>query len=451
MKKFSKIFFPLLKKELELWKEEGIISEEQAGKIKERYRILESQEKVIPSTLITVISIMGSLLVGAGVILFIASNWQAIPKTIRLGIIFGTIFTVNHFGYYLKYTKGNYPKIGSALLLLGSLLFGGGIWLVAQTYHITSRYHSGILFWSIGILPIAWLLNMESILILSSALLTCWTVWKSIDFSIPNYFYLILMLFIILPLCYKQKAKVALFISLIGVSLWFGFGPCMSYFKESILLMVPCFIGIGVFLYSVGSFHSLFEKIKGYQSIYKFLGVFILYVFIYILSFKESAHEMAKLIVKPLPSSFWYLLGLPSLLSIGAILSIFRLPREKSQYFSRLLNYEIASIIFFLLFPILILILPNITFYAISSNLILLGLTIGVIFFGYHSKNAFFINLGFIFFGIHFLTRYIDWGYKYISRSLFYIITGIILILIATFMEKQRRKFIKAIRRKNDS
>ena len=380
-------------------------------------------------------------------ILFIASNWQTIPKPVRLGIIFGTIFTVNHFGYYLKYTKGNYPKTGSAILLLGSLLFGSGIWLVAQTYHITSRYHSGILFWSLGIVPISWLLSLETILVLSSVLLAFWTVWKSIDFSIPNYFYLILMLSIILPLCYKQKAKVALFISLIGVLLWFGFGPCLSYFKESILLMVPCFIGIGVFLYSVGSFHSLFEKITGYQSIYKFLGVFILYVFIYILSFKEASQEMTRLIVKPLPSSFWYILGIPSLLSIGAILSIFRLSREKSQYFSRLLNYEIAIIIFFLLFPILILILPNITFYAIFSNLILLVLTIGVIFLGYHNEKAFFVNLGFIFFGIHFLTRYVDLGYKYLPRSLFFIITVIILILIATFMEKQRRKLIKAIRK----
>lgn len=446
MKKYRKLF-TWLREELQLWEREGIVSVEQAEKIREKYNLHEIQEKGIPSKLITVISIIGSLLVGAGVILFIASNWQTILKPLRLGIIFGTIFAVNHLGYYLKYTKGSYPKTGSSLLFLGSLLFGGGIWLVAQTYHITSRYHSGILFWALGIIPVSWLLGLETILLLSSFLLTFWTVWRSIDFSVPNYFYLVLMLSIILPLCYRQKAKVALFISLIGISLWFGFGPCLSYFKESILLMVPCFIGVGVFLYSAGLFHSLFEKITGYQSIYKFLGVFILYVFTYILSFKEVSQEMVRLAVKPFPSSFWYILGILSLLSIGAILSIFRLTHKKSQNFSRLLNYEIAIIIFFLLFPILILIFPNITFYAIFSNLILLVLTIGVIFLGYHNEKAFFVNLGFIFFGIHFLTRYIDWGYKYLPRSLFFIITGIILILIATFMEKERRKLIKAIRK----
>lgn len=446
MKKLSKRFLLSLKKELEFWKVEGIVSEEQAEKIKERYGLLEIQAKGIPSKLITAISIIGALLVGAGVILFISSNWQAIPKPIRLAMIFGIILAVNHFGYYLKYTKGNYPKTGSALLLLGSLLFGGGIWLVAQTYHITSRYHSGILFWSLGIVSISWLLSLKTILVLSSGLLTLWTIWLSIDFSIPNYLYLILMLSIILPLCYRQKAKIALFISLLGILLWLGFGPCLVYFKESILLMIPCFLGSGVFLYSVGLFHNLFERIERYQLIYKFLGALIFFIFAYILSFREASQEMARLISRPLPAPFWYIFGIITLLSLFAIATLF-LSQKRPQYYSRISGYEIIMLILFLLFPISILTLSDFTFYAILSNLILLVLSIGIIFLGYYIGRASFVNLGFIFFGIHFLTRYIDWAYRYLPRSLFFIITGTILILIATFMEKKRRKLIYVIRK----
>lgn len=446
MKKLTKRFFRLLKEELELWKEEGIVSEEQAEKIKERYRLQEIKEFGIPPKFITVISIIGALLVGVGVILFIASNWKNIPKLARLITIFVVIFSVNHFGYYLKFTRKNYPKTGSALLFLGSLLFGGGIWLVAQTYHITSRYHNGMLFWALGIIPVSWLLSLEPILLLSSVLLTFWTIWKVMDYSIPNYFYLILMLSIILPLCYKQTAKVSLFLSLVGILLWFSFGPCSYYFEGATLPTLLCFISIGTFLYSVGLLHALVEKIRENQTIYKFVGVFILFVVIYIISFKDVQIRLL-LSITELPPSFWSIYGIISLLSITVIFAIFRLMQKKSQNYSKLLNYEISIVIFCLLFPILIIIFPSFTFYAITSNLILLGLTIGIVFLGYYNRWASFVNLGFIFFGIHLLTRYIDWGYKYLPRSLFFIITGFILILAATFMEKNRKKIIKAIRK----
>jgi hypothetical protein len=155
---------------------------------------------------------------------------------------------------------------------------------------------------------------------------------------------------------------------------------------------------------------------------------------------------MACLIKKPIPSSFWYLSGVPLVLSFATILSILGWICKKSYNFSILLNYEVAVVIFFLFYPIVIMIFPNAIFYAVFSNFMLLILTICVIFLGYHYENASLVNSGFIFFGIHFLTRYIDFGYKYLPRSLFFILAGVILILAATFMEKQRRKLVSAIR-----
>lgn len=447
MKKTSKSFYLWLKQELELWKQEGIISEEQAEKLKGKYHLSEVEEKDAGAKLIVVISIIGALLVGGGVILLIASNWQAIPKPVRLLIIFGTILVVNHFGYYLRYTKGSYPKIGLSLIFLGSLLFGAGIWLVAQIYNITSRWHSGVFFWSLGILPVSWLLGSQSILVFAASLLSLWTVWKSIDISTPNYLYPLVLFSAILPLCYKQKTKVALFVSLTGILLWFGFGPCSFYLKtpQMFQLLILFYIALGVFLYSIGLLHSLYERLADYQLIYRFLGIFVLFSFIYIVSFKEIIMEIGRLAMAPFPVSFWVIFGILILLScigIGGVL----LSSRKNKYASNILNYEIAFVGVLLLFPISILILHNAVFHSILANLLLLTLSIGVIVLGYHEERALFINIGFVFFGIHFFTRYFDWAYRYLPRSLFFIISGIILIFIAALMEKQRKKLIKAIR-----
>lgn len=448
MRKTPRTLYVWLKQELEVWKQEGIVSEGQAEKLREKYRLSEIEEKDSAAKLITVISVIGALLIGGGVILLIASNWQTIPKPVKLFVIFATILTVNHTGYYLRYTRGNYPKVGLALISLGSLLFGAGIWLVAQTYNITSRYHSGVLFWSLGVLPVAWPLGSHSILVLAAGLLSFWTVWKSVDISTPNFLYPVLMASAILPLCYTQKSRVAMFISLIGLLLWLGFGPCLFYFRDSQLLMfiIPCFLAAGIFLYSTGLLHFLYEGFTDYQLVYRFLGILVLFGFTYMVSFKEVIIAMGRLAIMPFPISFWEIFGILLLLSFTTVGVVF-LSRSKIKDISHILNYEIAFIVILLMFPVTLLILQNTIFHSIISNVILLVLSIGIIFLGYYEERALFVNIGFIFFGIHFFTRYFDWAYKYLPHSLFFIISGIILILIATLMEKQRRKLLKAIRK----
>lgn len=75
-----------LKGQLALWVDEGVITAEQARALNARYRLDEVRLKGVPARLVTALSIIGALLVGAGVILLIASNWAAIPKAVRLAM-----------------------------------------------------------------------------------------------------------------------------------------------------------------------------------------------------------------------------------------------------------------------------------------------------------------------------------------------------------------------------
>jgi uncharacterized membrane protein len=44
------------------------------------------------------------------------------------------------------------------LHLLGTMMFGAGIWLIAQIYHIDEHYPNALLIWSLGALGLAWAL-----------------------------------------------------------------------------------------------------------------------------------------------------------------------------------------------------------------------------------------------------------------------------------------------------
>ena len=161
-------FHRKLNQEIELWIKENIITSEQKNKILARYKVLkEADEKAGPGKLITVISVMGAILVGVGIILFIASNWSEIPRWGKLSIIFISMLLSYGLGFYLRNEKENYPKIGSSLILLGSLIFGSGIFLIAQIYHITVHYPNGPLMWGLGVLPLAYLLRLKTLLSLA--------------------------------------------------------------------------------------------------------------------------------------------------------------------------------------------------------------------------------------------------------------------------------------------
>ena len=68
----------------------------------------------------------------------------------------------------------SYPKVGASLILLGSLIFGAGMFLIAQMYHITVHYPNGPLMWGLGVLPLAYLLRFKSLISLAILDLLIW-------------------------------------------------------------------------------------------------------------------------------------------------------------------------------------------------------------------------------------------------------------------------------------
>ena len=151
----------------------GLISAEQQQQIVEHFQLKEDSSRFL-----TIISILGGLLVAAGIVLLIAANWEEIPRAIKLSTGLVLMIGAHMGGWRCREGHSNYPKTGEALHLVGSLLFLGNIALVGQVYHLSSRLPNAFLLWRLGIAALPWILRSLAQHILA---LLAFAIWFSCE------------------------------------------------------------------------------------------------------------------------------------------------------------------------------------------------------------------------------------------------------------------------------
>ncbi|MDR3600745.1 MAG: DUF2157 domain-containing protein [Desulfosporosinus sp.] len=149
-RQISKADFSLVSTELEHYENDGLITAEQKNGILEIYEIKGGLN------FIRVVVTIGAILVGLGILSFIASNWTGISHLGKLFIIFGVFGAVNLAGYLLSEHN---PKTGRSFIYLGTLVYGAGIFLIGQMYNLGGDFPTAFLLWSLGVLPMAFQLK----------------------------------------------------------------------------------------------------------------------------------------------------------------------------------------------------------------------------------------------------------------------------------------------------
>ena len=444
----SKGWIKKLFKEISTWVEEGIIEPNQADKIKDRYSRQLEYNRLVSS-----IFILGSILIGAGIILFIASNWQHLGKLVKIGLVFSFVLGFNLLGYHFRFEKSNHPKLGEPLLFLGAISFGAGIWLIAQIFQIQYNYANGFLFWIIGILPVIFLLRSKSVLVLTSLLLPVWlSVFIANNLSNPVYPFF-LLLAIIIYLVYRERQKASLFISIIGVSIWLTHylylqQPAITdYFSINMqLLYGNLFIAYGFILYFLGMLHRR-GKFGGFSIIYKALAMLFIFINNYSLTFAHHYAELfhpgkaQEVVYLPLAFLIIYALYLLSGIIISKHLFKSRNSEEKKE----------AGIIFpFLILQIILMHFGPLgeNFVSISYNILFFAEIIAFLYLGYLLRQESIFRLSLGAFALNTLTRYFDTFWKIFPRSIFFIIGGLILIFGGMYMEKKRKSVEKSMKEK---
>jgi uncharacterized membrane protein len=138
-----------LRREADLWVEEGAIDCTFYQQLAHRYQFaaLELDSR---NSFITLLMGLGCVLIGMGVLTFVAANWQQLAREWRVMMLLSLFIAVNVAGFYLwREPNGGKQRLGQGLLLLGALILGGNMGLMGQMFHVRGDSSQLMIAWAI--------------------------------------------------------------------------------------------------------------------------------------------------------------------------------------------------------------------------------------------------------------------------------------------------------------
>jgi uncharacterized membrane protein len=163
-----------LDRDLVRWREAGWVTPD--GEAAIRSDVASHSSKL---DLASALGILGAVLIGFGAMSFVAAHWSEMPRLFRLAMIFGGLFGAYGIAGVLFDRK--HPTFAHAAILLGVALFGAGIMLIAQMFHIEGHPPDAVLTWALGALAAGVILKSNPALALSMLLICVWSGWETTD------------------------------------------------------------------------------------------------------------------------------------------------------------------------------------------------------------------------------------------------------------------------------
>ena len=90
---------------------------------------------------------MGGLLLGAGILLFVAAHWDTLSPGARFALV---LLLVAGFHIAAAFLSEPFPALASTFQTLGTISLGAGIFLAGQIFNLQEHWPTGILLWAIG-------------------------------------------------------------------------------------------------------------------------------------------------------------------------------------------------------------------------------------------------------------------------------------------------------------
>lgn len=132
-----------------------VLSQETADALRQHY---SSQPAGAPRRVGFVLSaILGSLLVGAGIILLVAHNWDFLSRPVRCAIAFTPLVLSQALAVFVLIRRSGSAAWRETAAILNVAAVGTAIALVSQTYQIQGDFARFILVWMILALPVVYL------------------------------------------------------------------------------------------------------------------------------------------------------------------------------------------------------------------------------------------------------------------------------------------------------
>jgi uncharacterized membrane protein len=417
-----------LQQEVAHWRTEGLVDEALALRILARYPATAERNwgRMI-------FSAIGAVMVGLGVILFFAYNWHAIPKAAKLALVFGALAAAHGAAMVVARRSDAHHGVVEGLHVLGTMLFGAGIWLVAQIYHIDEHYPNAFLVWSLGALALAWVMPSVVQALLALFLVSFWAGVEVFEFHSPMHAAPLLVVMGVLPLAWWRRSPTLLFCGVAVLYLITAFTA--GWIDHRALLPLLFALGAAALVASMAAPGTAFPAAEGPL---RNLGLLVVLGCAYLLSFKESAGWLVRLhAVKP---GIEIYLGAAGATLIAAIGLLIRTGLSNINNYRRwqlgLLGAGMAVFLISLFAKGVI----DRWLVMVPFNLITLGFAILLILEGSEQLRPKMVGLGCLVFALVVVSRYTDLFSSLLMRAAVFVALGAGLFLVGNFYAKNKKR-----------
>ncbi len=417
--------------QIDIWVENEIIDLSQAGAIKSLY----PDEAAGYSWGRIILSVIGAIIFGLGVILIFAYNWDKMPKEAKLGLVFISLFSAHGAGLIFYEKKRDKKLLSEGFHVLGTMLFGAGIWLIAQIYHMGEHYPDAFMIWGLGALAMAWAIPSVSQGILAVIILAAWNGCEVFGFRNSQFFGPLTIIVGIIPLCWLLRSKILAFSGIFTAVLTIGF----TLMPENKDVAGPVLFYLGGGLIALGIIFENNRKFPEISPILSFVGHLPYLGIIFFLCFKHSNLPRLNMGTYFSKSCFWI-----ALIFSGIVWGMARFKnRDKISRTTRiklwLLPIAIAFFTFHMLFPFKIGGWLSAGFY----NLIFLSHAIVLIITGGQNQDLTRTISGSILFAIIVISRYTDLFHSLIARAIVFFIIGAGIFMAANLYSRSKKRIKK--------
>ncbi|TXK24678.1 DUF2157 domain-containing protein [Pontibacter qinzhouensis] len=408
----------------------GVITPQTADDIRAYYAAKAVQA---PNRLLLVSGILGALLIGLGIILIIAHNWDDLSRSVKTMLVFLPLLISQGLAGYTLFKKRTSSawRESTATLLFFSV--GATMALVSQVYHIPGNLSSFLLTWMLLCLPLVYLLSSSFASLLYLAGITLFALESGFGSYDSNLAYGYWPLLLLLVPYYRQlfllrpNSNVAVFHHwLLPLSLLLGLTTLLHATQEVLFIAYMSLLGIFSLVGNTGTLKDLPLRSNGYL----FLGYLGSAGVLLAFTFKLLWVNVSRFEIVFLAPEL-----IAAILLTGAAVALLLYKWQKRQGLHPMEYVFLFFILFFALAHV------SVIAATILTNILVLAIGLYTIRAGARKDSLGLLNLGLLFITALILLRFFDSNLSFVMRGLLFVLVGTGFFFANFFMLKKRNTY----------
>lgn len=410
----------------------GLLTEEGAANIRAYYLQQEQQQ---PQRTNTIFGILGATLVGLGIILMVAHNWDNLPNAVKLSFSFLPLLAGQLLCGLTLFKRADNKtwREGSASFLFFAV--GASIALVAQVYHIPGNLASFLLTWMLLCFPLIYIMSSSMVSLLYLVGITALGVEDGYGYQAgDNHYYwglLLLALPFYIQLIKKQSSNNATFFHhwFFAISLSICLGTVAS---NDALLMPIAYMSLFAVFYLLGTM-PWFGFTRLLSNAYLIIGSLGTMIMLLVLSFKFLWLEWSSSDNNP----SWPEVLAMTLATLAASYLLYRQLRNRNGA-----PINPMGFVFILFIGLYIIGLRAPITGSVLMNILVLAAAIFTIQRGLSLNHIGVLNYGLLIIAVLVICRFFDTDISFVLRGLMFVAVGAGFFIANSRLAKKRKQHV---------